>query len=54
MTDWTTDLLFKPEVTMIKRFTKYAKEKADSSKRAKNHCKSVASAIGNVLIRFNR
>jgi hypothetical protein len=39
MTDWTTDLLFKPEVTMIKRFTKYAKEKADSGKRAKNHWK---------------
>jgi hypothetical protein len=39
MTDWTTDLLFKPEVTMIKRFTKYAKEKTYSDKRAKNHCK---------------
>ena len=39
MTDWTTDLLFKPDVIMIKRFTKYAKEKTYSDKRAKNHCK---------------
>ena len=39
MTDWTTDLLFKPDVIMIKRFTKYTKEQADSVKEAKNHCK---------------
>jgi NADH dehydrogenase len=34
MGDWTMDLLFKPDVSMIKGLTKYAKEKGAAGKTA--------------------